>query len=46
MTYYEEIRDLRDSAPKALIDFSHPRSVANAPTQASSNFITNKEQGG
>lgn len=36
---------MRDSAPKALIDFSHPRSVANAPTQASSNFITNKEQG-
>ena len=28
-----------------LIDFSQPRDVAHTPTQASSNFITNKEQG-
>ena len=45
MTYYEEIEELASNVPLTLIDFSQPRSVANAPTQASSNFITNKEQG-
>jgi type II restriction enzyme len=28
-----------------LVDFSQPRDLARTPTQASSNFITNKEQG-
>lgn len=45
MTYYEEIRELTKEIPPSLIDFSEPRESSRAPTQASSNFITNKEQG-
>lgn len=45
MTYYENIRKLtKDVSPK-LVDFNQPRDQARTPTQASSNFITNKEQG-
>lgn len=33
------------NVPATLVDFSLPRDPARTPTQASSNFITNKEQG-
>jgi AccI restriction endonuclease len=45
MSYVERIRSLTDRIDKGLIDFSIPRIEARTPTQASSNFITNKEQG-
>lgn len=45
MSYYEKIRELTKSVPPALVDFEIPRDLARTPTQASSNFITNKEQG-
>lgn len=45
MSYYEKIRELTKSVPNALVDFSLSRDLARIPTQASSNFITNKEQG-
>lgn len=45
MTYYERIRELTGKVPAELVDFSVPRDIARMPTQASSNFITNKEQG-
>lgn len=45
MNYYERIRELTKNVPCTLVDFSQPRDLARTPTQASSNFITNKEQG-
>ncbi|MDR2836708.1 MAG: AccI family restriction endonuclease [Bacteroidales bacterium] len=45
MNYYDRIRELTKSVPIELVDFSQPRDPARTPTQASSNFITNKEQG-
>ena len=45
MTYYKRIRDLTKGVPNTLVDFNLPRDRARTPTQASSNFITNKEQG-
>jgi len=45
MTYFEDIRELVKEVPHTLADFTQPRDVARVPTQASSNFITNKEQG-
>jgi type II restriction enzyme len=45
MTYFEKIRKLTKRIPVGLVDFSQPRDLARTPTQASSNFITNKEQG-
>lgn len=45
MTYFEQIKELANHVPDSLVDFSLPRDVARTPTQASSNFITNKEQG-
>jgi len=45
MTYLETIKRLIEGIPASLVDFSLPRDIAGAPTQASSNFITNKEQG-
>lgn len=45
MTYAERIRELTKSVPASLVDFSVPRDQSSPPTQASSNFITNKEQG-
>jgi type II restriction enzyme len=45
MTYFEKIRELTKKVPSELIDFSQPRDSARIPTQATSNFITNKEQG-
>jgi hypothetical protein len=45
MSYYERIRELTKNVPATLVDFSLPRDPARTPTQASSNFITKKEQG-
>ncbi|MDR0251169.1 MAG: AccI family restriction endonuclease [Burkholderiales bacterium] len=45
MTYLKKIRKLIETVPPELVDFSQPRDPARVPTQASSNFITNKEQG-
>lgn len=45
MTYFDRIRELSKSVPSSLVDFGIPRDHARTPTQASSNFITNKEQG-
>ena len=45
MSYYDRIRELTKSVPTTLVDFNLPRDQARTPTQASSNFITNKEQG-
>lgn len=45
MSYYDRIRELTKNVPTTLVDFNLPRDIARTPTQASSNFITNKEQG-
>jgi AccI restriction endonuclease len=45
MSYYSRIRELTKNVPVQLVDFEQPRDQAKTPTQASSNFITNKEQG-
>lgn len=45
MGYYDRIRELTKSVSTELVDFEQPRDQARTPTQASSNFITNKEQG-
>lgn len=45
MNYYELIKEQTKHVPATLVDFSQPRDIARTPTQASSNFITNKEQG-
>ena len=45
MNYYEQIREITKIIPTTIVDFSLPRNRTNPPTQASSNFITNKEQG-
>ena len=44
-TYFEKIQSLTKNIAPELVDFSLPRDIARTPTQASSNFITNKEQG-
>lgn len=43
--YFNKIRELTKNISPLLVDFSVPRDKARTPTQASSNFITNKEQG-
>ena len=45
MTYFDELREITKIIPDTIVDFSIPRDRTSAPTQASSNFITNKEQG-
>ena len=45
MNYAEKIKELTRSVPSTLVDFELPRDKSRTPTQASSNFITNKEQG-
>jgi AccI restriction endonuclease len=45
MNYYDKIRELTKGVPVSLVDFDVDRDKARTPTQASSNFITNKEQG-
>lgn len=44
-SYKETINVLANNIHTGLIDFSLPRSEASMPTQASSEFITNKQQG-
>lgn len=43
--YKESINEICKNIHTAVIDFSEPRSEASMPTQASSEFITNKQQG-
>jgi len=45
MKYFDKIRELTELIPTSIVDFSQPRDRTSPPTQASSNFITNKEQG-
>ena len=45
MNYHDRIRELTKNVPVELVDFKQPRDQVRTPTQASSNFITNKEQG-
>ncbi len=45
MIYFDKIREVTKSIPTSIVDFSEPRDRTSPPTQASSNFITNKEQG-
>ncbi|MDR1518422.1 MAG: AccI family restriction endonuclease [Dysgonamonadaceae bacterium] len=45
MDYFNKVRELIKGVSAELVDFSQPRDLARTPTQASSNFITNKEQG-
>ena len=45
MNYFDRISNLTKNISSELVDFSQPRDIARIPTQASSNFITNKEQG-
>lgn len=45
MAYFDELREITKIIPDTIVDFSIPRDRTSAPTQASSNFITNKEQG-
>ena len=44
-TYFEKITDLTKTVPASLVNFSTDRTPARIPTQVSSNFITNKQQG-
>jgi hypothetical protein len=45
MMYFDKLRELIKIIPDTIVDFSIPRDRTSPPTQASSNFITNKEQG-
>lgn len=44
-TYKDTIENICKNIHTGLIDFNEPRSEASLPTQASSDFITNKQQG-
>ncbi len=45
MAYKDIINNICKNIHTGLIDFDEPRSEASIPTQASSEFITNKQQG-
>lgn len=45
MDYRERIKKLSSAVPVEILDFTIPRKPSSPPTQASSDFITNKEQG-
>jgi len=45
MTYFNELRELTKLIPETIVDFSIQRDRTSPPTQASSMFISNKEQG-
>jgi hypothetical protein len=45
LTYCQRIQQIASAVPTTIVDFSIPRVRANSPTQVSSNFITNREQG-
>ena len=45
MVYFDKIRELTKPIHTTIVDVSIEREKTSPPTQASSNFITNKEQG-
>lgn len=45
MSYYEEIKDILPLINSSIIDFNKDRTRNSVPTQVSSEFLTNKEQG-
>ena len=45
MKYFDEINDLIAKVNSEIVDFSEERTRGTAPTQVSSEFLTNKEQG-
>ena len=45
MTYFDKLREITKLIPTSIVDFAITRDRTSPPTQASSNFITNKEQG-
>lgn len=45
MQYIDDVRALIERIPNSLIDFNAPRVRTRVPSQAASNFVTNKEQG-
>ncbi|NJL77117.1 MAG: AccI family restriction endonuclease [Saprospiraceae bacterium] len=45
MTYKEKIQQLIDKIPTTIVDWSVERVRSKAPTQAFSEFLTNREQG-
>jgi len=45
LPYSQEINRITKLIPKELVDFDSPREPGRMPTQASSEFITNREQG-
>lgn len=45
MTYKEKIQQLIDKVPTTIVDWSVERVRSKAPTQAFSEFLTNREQG-
>lgn len=45
INYKDIINEICENIHTGVIDFSEPRSKATKPTQASSEFITNKQQG-
>ena len=45
MKYCERIEQLTATVNPEIVNFNEPRTEAHIPTQASSEFITNKEQG-
>ncbi len=45
MNYFEKIKNITGNIPISLVDFTTDRTPTRIPTQVSSNFITNKQQG-
>lgn len=45
MTYYENIKELIQNVPTTIIDWAIERKRGKPPTQAFSEFLTNREQG-
>lgn len=45
MTYKDTIDQLAEQVPTTIVDFGAERARSSPPTQASSEFITNREQG-
>jgi type II restriction enzyme len=45
LSYFAQIKELIAQIPTTLVDFSQPRETVRIPTQVSTNFITNREQG-
>ena len=45
MSYLDEISDLISKVPTSIVDVNEPRKRGRAPSQAFSEFLTNREQG-